>query len=354
MVQPSQPGSAQAAQSLKRTGNSLSLPVVQQQVLQREDVLPPGSFSRQLAEHACPPVTAQSVEILQINVGKVCNQTCTHCHVDAGPDRREAMERGVAEAVVQLLQHSEIQTLDITGGAPEMNPNFRWLVEQARLLGKHVIDRCNLTILMAKGFEDLAGFLAEHQVEVIASLPCYLEENCDAQRGQGVFQKSIQALQRLNSLGYGETLPLRLVYNPVGAKLPPNEQQLERAYKEQLQERYGIVFTSLIAITNMPISRFLDDLLRTQQYENYMQTLLAAFNPATTDSLMCRNTLSVDWEGYLFDCDFNQMLDLRVGTAGQHIADLDWEAIRQRSIRVGNHCFGCTAGAGSSCQGSIA
>ena len=344
-------------QSLKRQGNQLALPVVQLETLHRQDLIPEGRFAATLANNQVSRLSARSIEILQINVGKVCNQTCTHCHVDAGPDRRENMTREIAELVVETLRNPEIRTLDITGGAPEMNPSFRWLVEQARGLGKHVIDRCNLTILLANGFRDLPEFLADNQVEIVASLPCYLEENCDAQRGDGVFQQSIEALQKLNSLGYaqpGSKLRLCLVYNPVGSSLPPAQEKLEADYRQQLRERYGIEFSSLYTITNMPISRYLDDLLRSENYVKYMQKLIDAFNPAALEGLMCTNTLSVDWQGYLFDCDFNQMLDLPVTCASKHLRELDWESLRNRPISVDNHCFGCTAGAGSSCQGAIA
>lgn len=342
--------------SLKRTGNPLALPVVQRETLANTSRLKDFDFDQRLAQEGVTTLTATGIEILQINVGKVCNQTCAHCHVDAGPDRREAMSRETAELIAELLRHPEIQTLDITGGAPEMNENFRWLVEQGRALGKHVIDRCNLTILLANGFTYLPQFLADNQVEIVASLPCYLEENCDAQRGDGVFRKSIEALQLLNGLGYGmpnSQLRLCLVYNPVGPSLPPEQSKLEAAYREQLADRYGIQFSQLYTITNMPISRYLDDLLRTGKYEAYMEKLISAFNVATKDSLMCRNTLSVDWEGYLFDCDFNQMLDLPIQTGKTHLRDCNWEQLCSRPIATGNHCFGCTAGAGSSCQGTV-
>lgn len=343
--------------SLKRAGNPLSLPVVQLQKLGDERRVPAGTFEEKLAASGLPALHATDVEILQVNVGKVCNQTCTHCHVDAGPDRKEAMSRETAEHIVQLLDQPSIKTLDITGGAPEMNPFFRYLVEQGRERGKHVIDRCNLTILNANGFRDLPDFLAQHQVEIVASLPCYLEENCDAQRGDGVFQRSIQALKTLNELGYGQpdsALELCLVYNPVGPSLPPDQIKLEAAYREQLSSRYGIVFSRLYTITNMPISRYLDDLLQTGQYESYMQKLIDAFNPSAVGSLMCRNTLSVDWQGNLYDCDFNQMLDLPIRGKSRRVDSCDWEELSCRPIATANHCLGCTAGAGSSCQGAIA
>lgn len=320
------------------------------------DSFPP-VFECRLAEITGSPLRATSLRVLQVNVGKLCNQTCRHCHVDAGPTRREVMSRETAEQVVEVLQRGPFETLDITGGAPEMNPSFRYLVESARQLGRAVIDRCNLTILLAPGFDDLPEFLARHQVEVVASLPCYLEENVDRQRGNQVFQRSIEALRRLNELGYGRadaSLPLTLVFNPGGPSLPPSQEKLEAAYRRELGSRYGIEFTRLITITNMPISRFLDDLRKRGQVESYMQTLTAAFNPATVSGLMCRSMLSVDWQGYFYDCDFNQMLDLPViGSAPRHLRDFDAVVASRREIVTGAHCFGCTAGAGSSCQGAI-
>lgn len=298
------------------------------------------------------------IDTLQINVGRVCNQTCSHCHVDAGPDRRESMSRKTAEQMIGFLAQSQVRTLDITGGAPEMNPHFRWIVEQASGLGRQVIDRCNLTILLANGFTDLPEFLAKHQVHIIASLPCYLEANCDKQRGQGVFGKSIEAIQRLNQLGYaqeGSSLHLDLVYNPTGLGLPPAQESLQNDYRRELFNRFHIRFNQLLTITNMPISRFLDDLLQRGEYEIYMQRLLEAFNPNTLSNLMCRHLISVDWQGFLFDCDFNQMLDLplEVNHQRMHISELaSWQA-KGHPIAVGNHCYGCTAGCGSSCGGSL-
>ncbi len=304
-----------------------------------------------------PPLRADGIEVLQVNVGKLCNQTCRHCHVDAGPDRRESMSWETAEAVIRVLRASKIATLDITGGAPEMNPVFCWLVEQARRLERHVIDRCNLTILVAPGYEYLPEFLAHHQVEIVASLPCYLEENCDSQRGDGVFKKSIQALRRLNELGYGQaegSLPLNLVYNPLGPTLPPLQSTLEAEYRRELRERYGVEFSRLYTITNLPISRFLDDLLRTGQYEAYMQKLVESFNPRAAASVMCRTMLSVDWQGRLYDCDFNQMLGLRLRSHERlTIHDVEIGKFVARKIVTGRHCYGCTAGAGSGCQGSL-
>lgn len=267
------------------------------------------------------------------------------------------MTRETAEAIIRLLETLNIKTLDITGGAPEMNPNFQWLVQEAKKLECHVIDRCNLTILVANGFKDLPAFLAKHQVEVVASLPCYLEENCDAQRGNGVFQQSIQALKCLNELGYGNpdsSLSLTLVYNPIGATLPPDQEKLEADFREELRKRYGIEFTQLYTITNLPISRFLDELLQTSQYEIYMQKLVDAFNPSAAANVMCRNMLSVDWKGNLYDCDFNQMLELPLTTKSpQTVFEFDLEQLSNRMIATGRHCYGCTAGAGSGCQGSL-
>jgi len=315
------------------------------------------TFNEQLANHGLDRLRASSIEVLQINVGKVCNQTCTHCHVDAGPHRRESMSRETAEAIIDVLSKTDIATLDITGGAPEMNPHFRWLVKQAHDLGRRVIDRCNLTILIANGFKDLPEFLATNNVEIVASLPCYLEENCDSQRGDGVFKRSIEALHRLNALGYGQSdsnLKLTLVYNPVGPFLPPAQQELEASYRRELKLRYGIVFTQLHTITNLPISRFFDELLQTDQLENYMQKLIDNFNPLTVEGVMCRTMLSVDWQGFLYDCDFNQMLGMILHPdLPQHIRDFDAAKLRERSILTGRHCFGCTAGCGSSCQGAV-
>jgi radical SAM/Cys-rich protein len=315
-------------------------------------------FEQSLAANGLWPLRATVIQVLQINVGKLCNQTCRHCHVDAGPDRREVMTRETMELCLDVLARTDIPLADITGGAPEMNPHFRWLVAEARKLGRHVIDRCNLTILLARGLQDLPEFLAEQGVEIVASLPCYLAENCDAQRGDGVFDRSITALQRLNALGYGQPgsgLVLTLVYNPVGPSLPPPQATLEAAYRRELAARYGVVFNRLYTITNMPISRFLDDLLESGRYEQYMQKLIAAYNPAAAAGVMCRTTLSVGWDGRLYDCDFNQMLELGLESGlPQHIRDFDAARLNQRRIVTGQHCYGCTAGAGSGCQGAIA
>ncbi len=344
--------------TLQRAGHALSSPVEQLAVLGDPTRVKSLRFQQRVAEQGLS-LQRTRLATLQINVGKVCNQTCTHCHVDAGPERRESMSRQTAEQVIGFLAESHVETLDITGGAPEMNPNFRYLVERAAGLGKNVIDRCNLTILLAKGFSYLPEFLASHRVNVVASLPCYLEDNCDAQRGGGVFVKSIQAIRALNQLGYAQPdsgLKLDLVYNPVGLGLPPQQAQLEQQYRQQLSERYAISFNSLFTITNMPISRFLHDLLSQGKYEIYMQKLIEGFNPQTVTELMCRSLISVDWQGYLYDCDFNQMLDLPLCSTQRrlHISEVHDCDLIGRLIQTANHCYGCTAGCGSSCTGSVA
>ncbi len=315
------------------------------------------SFARTLADHGLEPLRADGIEIFQINVGKLCNQTCSHCHVDAGPHRTERMTRGTAEACIRALEQTSAPIVDITGGAPELNENFRYLVDASRGLDRHVIDRCNLTVLLLRSQRDLAGFLADREVEVIASLPYFLAERTDAQRGEGVFDQSIEALQLLNRLGYGQggRLRLNLVYNPTGAFLPGDQNALEREFKRELDRRYDVRFDRLYAITNLPISRFLDFLLASGNYERYMDRLVNAFNPAAAEAVMCRNTLSVGWDGRLYDCDFNQMLDDTVGFgAPTHISDFSQARLERRRIVTGIHCYGCTAGAGSSCGGTTA
>ena len=343
--------------TLFRQQSPLAIAAEQRRVLESPSDSHMARFDEVLARHGLYPLRASGIEVLQINLGKLCNQTCRHCHVDAGPERREVMSRETVAACLEALAATDIPTVDITGGAPEMNPHFRWLVEQSRLLRRHVIDRCNLTILVAPGFEDLAVFLAEKRVEVVASLPCYLAENVDRQRGDGVFARSLEALRKLNALGYGmheSGLTLTLVYNPVGPVLPPRQEQLEADYRRELSDKHGIVFTRLHTITNMPISRFLDDLLQTGRYEEYMEQLISAFNPAAAQGVMCRSMISVDWQGNLFDCDFNQMLELGMspGTPA-HISEFDVLRLAARRINTGRHCFGCTAGAGSGCQGAV-
>lgn len=346
----------QASKSLKLRQSPLSEATAQLKLL--NSIQPAASFEAAVRQHGADALTAAGVEILQVNVGKMCNMTCRHCHVDAGPDRREIMTRETIDQCLDAIRDSNIHTVDLTGGAPEMNPEFRYFVEQVRRMGKHVIDRCNLTILLAPGYEDLAEFLANHQVEIVASLPCYLAENTDKQRGDGAYQLSIEALQKLNGLGYGQPesdLMLTLVFNPIGPSLPPDQQKLESQYREYLRREYGIEFNRLFTITNMPISRFLEDLIESGQYESYMQTLVGAFNPAALMGVMCRKMVSVGWDGLLFDCDFNQMLELATGPdQPKHIRDFNRVTMDARAIVVGQHCFGCTAAAGSGCLGAIA
>lgn len=302
-----------------------------------------------------------SIDTVQINVGKLCNQACIHCHVDAGPKRPEIMDRRTAELALEFARAAEAQTVDITGGAPELNPSFRFLVEQARRDGRHVLDRCNLTVLFEPGQEDLAEFLAGMGVEVVASLPCYLPENVTKQRGQGVYEKSVEALRRLNTFGYGQDgsgLVLNLVYNPVGAHLPPPQAKLEADYKQELGTRFGIRFNHLYTLTNMPIARFAHMLQRQGNLDAYLELLATAFNPATLDGMMCRHLVSVSWDGFLYDCDFNQMLNMCLGNGkpfrlGEQPAAELVCLLAQREILVGSHCYGCTAGAGSSCGGTL-
>lgn len=303
------------------------------------------------------PLRAAGIDTLQVNVGKKCNQACGHCHVDAGPHRTEEMTRETAETVIDILRrHPQIGTLDITGGAPELNPSFRFLVMEARALGRRVIDRCNLTVLSVPGQETLTDFLAENGVEVTASLPYYLADRTDAQRGQGVFGQSLDGLHQLNDLGYGKPdsgLLLNLVYNPTGAFLPPPQADIENEYRRELAKRHGIVFNHLYTITNMPIARFRHFLERTGNYERYTQKLAAAFNPAAAESVMCRSLISVSYDGLLYDCDFNQMLEMPLESGRpRRIQDFDYEQLSARRITSGDHCLGCTAGSGSSCGGA--
>lgn len=315
-------------------------------------------FQQKLAESNLFPLTPQHTEIFQVNVGKMCNQVCRHCHVDAGPDRKEIMTRETMQQCLGIIAASPlIKTVDLTGGAPELNPDFRWFVEEIKKLGKHIIVRCNLTIILSnKRFHDLPDFFKANTIEVVSSLPFYSKDRTDRQRGDGVFEDSIKALQMLNAVGYGldrSDLQLNLVYNPAGAFLPPSQTALEKEFKQALYKDYGISFHALYAITNLPISRFLDYLLQSGNYEKYMGKLLAAYNPAAAANVMCRNTISVSWDGYIYDCDFNQMLDLKVDCASKHISAYDPAQLSQRNIVVNQHCFGCTAGAGSSCGGTV-
>ncbi|MEK6640287.1 MAG: arsenosugar biosynthesis radical SAM (seleno)protein ArsS [Nitrospirota bacterium] len=335
--------------------NPLASPTEQLKMLERTTSCPP--FETQLDHIGLLPLRATGITVFQINVGKLCNQTCRHCHVDAGPDRTESMARETAEQCIRALAQTDIPTVDITGGAPELNPSFRWLVEQSRALGRHVMDRCNLSVLLLPSQADLAEFLARHRVEIVASLPYYRASQTDAQRGEGVFEKSIQALRLLNRLGYGQAgsgLSLNLVCNPVGAFLPPKQEAIETQFRKELRTRHGVEFNHLYTITNMPISRFLEFLLESGNYAQYMERLANAFNPAAAASVMCRYTISVSWDGTLYDCDFNQMLDLPVDHgAPAHIRDFDPVQLNQRQITTRNHCYGCTAGSGSSCGGSV-
>ena len=316
------------------------------------------SFDEKLAAHGKALRRAEVMETLQVNVGKLCNQACKHCHVDAGPRRAEVMTRETAEQVIAAVARFRLPTLDITGGAPELNPSFRRLVAGARRAGARVIVRHNLTVMFEPGQGDLPEFFREHGVEVVSSLPYFLEQQTDAQRGAGVFQKSIKALRRLNAVGYGSEGSgpvLNLVYNPTGAFLPPAQESIESDFRRELSARYGVTFDRLYTITNMPIRRFLDYLRRSGNEERYMRKLVEAFNPSTVEGLMCRNLVSVDWMGKLYDCDFNQMLELGVAPGlPQTIADFDPAAFAGRPVATGAHCFGCTAGAGSSCGGAVA
>ncbi len=317
----------------------------------------PPSFARSLRQHGLT-LPRTPLEILQVNVGKLCDLACQHCHVEAGPKRTEIMQQATVERLLELLADApQVHTLDLTGGAPEMNPHFRTLVREARALGKTVIDRCNLTVLFRAGQEDTADFLATQGVKVVASLPCYTKANVEQQRGQHVFDPSLRALHQLNALGYGRAdsgLELDLVYNPLGASLPPSQAALEATYRDELAEHFGIVFNRLFTITNMPIKRFLHLLEREGRYQSYMQTLLDAFNPQAALGVMCRNLLSVDWRGQLYDCDFNQALELPLGGRQRSVWDIAQLAdIERGPIAFADHCYGCTAGAGSSCGGSL-
>jgi radical SAM/Cys-rich protein len=314
-------------------------------------------FQQKMEQAGLYPLLATGVDILQINVGKMCNQVCKHCHVDAGPDRKEIMTRQTMEQCLAALANSDIPTVDLTGGAPEMNPHFRWFVEECHRLGKHVIVRCNLTIIVANPkYHDLPRFYRDHGVEVVSSLPFYNADKTDRQRGTGVFKDSITALKMLNEVGYGQEgsgLILNLVYNPAGAFMPGAQEGLKRQFKKVLSDEFGISFNDLFAITNIPVSRYLDYLVSSGNFEGYMEKLITAFNPAAARGVMCRNTLSVSWDGYLYDCDFNQMLELPLQERlPQHISLFNADLLNHRQITLHQHCYGCTAGAGSSCGGT--
>ncbi len=346
--------------SLKAEGNVLADANYQVELLETDNhnefrLIP---FQQNMERAGLFPLRPTNIEIFQVNVGKMCNQVCKHCHVDAGPDRKEIMTRHtMAECLNVLAQNPSIGIVDLTGGAPELNPDFRWFVENIKALGRHIIVRCNLTIILAnKRFHDLPEFFKTNGVEVVSSLPFYSKERTDRQRGDGVFEDSIKALQMLNAVGYGNEnsgLTLNLVYNPAGAFLPPNQETLEKEFKAALMKDFGISFNNLFAITNLPISRYLDYLLNSGNYEKYMEKLINAFNPVAASNVMCRNTISIGWDGYLYDCDFNQMLDLKVTGCGRHISAFSLTDLLNREIIVNQHCYGCTAGAGSSCGGAV-
>ncbi len=317
-------------------------------------------FKEKLKEVNIPDIKKVQLKILQLNIGYMCNQTCSHCHVDAGPNRKEMMSLKVLNRCLSLMIENKIETVDITGGAPEMHPNFKWFVKRIREKTKvdEIIVRSNLTIILAnKKFFDLPNFFADNRIHIISSLPFYNREKTDNQRGKGVFDKSILALKELNKVGYGKAnsnLKLDLVYNPSGAFLPPDQESLETKFKEKLYNDFKIEFNNLFTITNLPISRFLDYLIASDNYEEYMETLVSRFNPNATKELMCKNTISISWEGYIYDCDFNQMLDLKINSKNNTVFNCKIEGLVDKKIEISQHCYGCTAGAGSSCQGTIA
>ena len=317
------------------------------------------TFKSKISETSQFPLTAKKLEILQVNVGYMCNQVCEHCHVDAGPDRKEIMTQETMQQILDVIKITGAHTLDLTGGAPEMNPNFRWFVEEASKIGvKDFIVRSNLTIIRAnKKYYDLPDFFKKHNIHVVSSMPHWTRGKTDKQRGEGVFDMSIKALQELNARGYGmpgNDLRLDLVYNPSGAFLPGDQMAMEKDFKKALMEDFGIEFHNLFAITNLPIARFLDYLIASENYEDYMYALVEAYNPSAVANVMCTNTLSISWDGYLFDCDFNQMLELPVNSKVKHISEYNKDLLEGRNIVISQHCYGCTAGAGSSCQGVVA
>lgn len=316
------------------------------------------TFAQKIKESQQFPLRPKKLEVLQINVGYMCNQVCEHCHVDAGPDRKEIMTKETMLQCLEVIKKTKAHTLDLTGGAPEMNPNFRWFVDEASKAGiKDFIVRSNLTIIRAnKKYHDLPQFFKDHNVHIVSSMPHWTRGKTDKQRGDGVFDKSIKALQDLNAIGYGmpgSELRLDLVYNPTGAFLPANQSGLEKDFKKGLMDDFGIEFHNLFAITNLPISRFLDYLIASENYEDYMYSLVEAYNPAAVANVMCTNTISISWDGWLYDCDFNQMLELKVASKVKHISEYNEELLNNRDIVISQHCYGCTAGAGSSCQGAV-
>ena len=342
--------------SMKATGELLSKANEQLKIINQAQNLP--KFHEKYEKTIGGILRTNQIEIFQINLGKMCNMVCKHCHVDAGPDRQEIMTKETLELCLEALRKSNIEKVDLTGGAPEMNPHFKWFVGEVRKMNKHIMVRSNLTILVTNKFDDYSEFMADNKVEIISSLPYYKANFTDKQRGEGAFSKSIEAIKKLNDLGYGiegTGLLLNLVYNPIGAFLPPPQKSLENEYKKELFKSHGLVFNSLFTITNMPISRYLDYLIKSGNYESYMQRLVNSYNPAAAENIMCKYTLSVSWDGYLYDCDFNQMLEMRVNHgAPAHIKDFDVSRLEGREIITGQHCYGCTAGAGSSCGGEIA
>ncbi len=347
-----------ATKSLKAQKNKIALAQEQLKVLNSSPfsngALP--TFQQKLEEGSQFPLTLKKLDIFQVNIGYMCNQVCEHCHVDAGPDRKEIMTTETMQQCLDAIKISGASTVDITGGAPEMNPNFRWFIEEINKLGvEDIIVRSNLTIIVAnKKYYDLPEFFKANNVHVISSLPCYTKENVDKQRGEGVFADSIKALKMLNEAGYGiegTGLKLDLVYNPGGPSLPGSQEGLQADYKRELKELFGIEFNYLFTITNLPISRFLDFLIASERYEEYMEKLVTNFNPYAVDGVMCRETISVSWDGYIYDCDFNQMLALKVASKSNHIRNFSLAELAKRDIIISQHCYGCTAGAGSSCQG---
>jgi len=340
--------------SMKAFGENLALANEQLKIINHESDLPHFDEKYELVGEG--PLKATEIETLQINLGKMCNQVCKHCHVDAGPDRKEIMTKETMRYCLNVLEKHNILTVDLTGGAPEMNPHFKWFVDEIKKLDRHIIVRSNLTILQESGFQDYSEFMANHKAEIVSSLPYYKKSFTDRQRGDGVFDKSIAAMKKLNALGYGKEqtgLTFNLVYNPVGAFLPPSQEELEKDYKRELYDHFGLVFNNLLTITNMPISRFLDYLIQSGNYESYMHKLVDSFNPSAASGVMCKFIVSVSWDGQLYECDFNQMLELNMnhGTPS-HIKDFNSSLIKNRQIVTGQHCYGCTAGAGSSCGGA--
>lgn len=345
--------------SLKGRAHELAKIEKQLDILSDAEAVGIPSFEDKLNDMGLDGLQPNQLEIFQVNMGKMCNQVCNHCHVDAGPDRKEIMTKETMQLCLDAIRGTSIKIVDLTGGAPEMNPHFRWFVEELYALGMHIIVRCNLTIIVAnKKYHDLPEFFRKHKVEVVSSLPYFSARRTDAQRGEGVFERSIRALKMLNAVGYGiegSGLTLNLVYNPSGAFLPEGQAVLQPQFKKKLRDKFGIEFNELFAITNLPISRFLDYLVNTEKYEAYMNELVNAFNPQAALNVMCRNTISIGWDGYLYDCDFNQMLNLKLNSgAPEHVRDFDMESLSKRDIILNQHCYGCTAGAGSSCGGEIA